>query len=100
MYTFTISNTTFFCCRAKDRGGWYSFSAAFTNGIITDTVNWVCTNNTTTTGPVWAQNEFDDSAWTPAMSRGPAYSVGCGSEMIWYENHVVNEWIYCRYKGQ
>ena len=80
-------------------GGWFII-AAFTNGVFTDTVNWVCTNNSTTAGLTWAQEGFDDSSWTPAVYRGAYYTVGCDAKLIWYENHVLNEWIYCRYKRQ
>ena len=38
---FTISKNLLFCYRARNvAGGWFII-AAFTNGVITDTVNWV-----------------------------------------------------------
>ena len=92
----------FIGCRAKDVSGSRYINAAFTNGIITDTVNWVCTNNTNTntTDLTWTQEGFDDSGWPLAGGGGTAYSVGCGSQQIWYHHHVINEWIFCRYKRQ
>ncbi len=71
-------------------------AAAFSNGMITDTVNWRCTNQTEVD---WNQDGFDASHWPEPVQVYTGHPVGCEAEAIWFKYHTVQEYMYCRYTG-
>ena len=78
--------------------GW-GFSAIFSNGIVTDLVNWRCTTQLQAN---WNGTGFnmDPLIWTPAATPWGGSYVHCGDTIIWCEDRNKYNNIYCRYAGQ
>ena len=90
-----------------DHGGPAAFIGVF-GGKVTKPSEWKCSTNG---GPGWANNNFDDSSWSNAVSYGKNQekniwnSVGSGSrpnipgdaEWLWTSNNNDHNRVYCRY---
>ena len=81
--------------------GYAGILASTTDGVILTNSAWRCSNILSVS---WADVDFDDSSWTPAVDIGqngvspwgPVSSIKSNAMWIWNNQQVTDLTIYCR----
>ena len=89
------------CGRINTAPGFAGILASTTDGVILTNSTWRCSNISSVS---WADVDFDDSSWTPAVDIGqngvgpwgPVSSINGNAMWIWNNRQFTDLTIHCR----